>query len=89
MKMPADSVIVASVNILLIGICFLARMTQIGCCMLGSPANVLATVVVPILLLVSVFFVARDLIRPQTRLQAALALALSIPSAILTFSIKF
>jgi hypothetical protein len=43
--------------------------------------------VVPVVLLASLIFVVRDLIRPPTRLQALLALALSIPSVILIFSI--
>ncbi len=86
MKKPADSVILATINLALVGLAFLGRFTHVGCCSIGSPANILAMVFVPILLVVSVFFFVRDLIRPPTRLQAGLALVLSIPSAVLVFS---
>ena len=87
MKKMAISVVLACLNLLLIGLSFLGRWTHIGCCSLGSPANVLAMVVIPVVLLASLVFVVRDLIRPPTRLQALLALVLSIPSAILVLSI--
>ncbi len=44
--------------------------------------------VVPVVLLASVIFIVRDLVRPTTRLQAILALVLSVPSALMVFSIR-
>jgi hypothetical protein len=38
------------------------------------------------LLLESVIFIVRDLVRPTTRPQAILALVLSVPSALMVFS---
>jgi hypothetical protein len=86
MKKLAISVVLACLNLLLIGLSFLGRWTHVGCCSLGSPANILAMTVVPVVLLASLVFLVRDLIRPPTRLQALFALVLSIPSAILVFS---
>lgn len=85
MKRLSTSVILAGANLVVICLYFLGSWTHTGCCSLGSPANILAMVVVPIVLLASLFFVVRDLIRPPTRLQAVLALILSIPSALLLF----
>ena len=89
MKMPADSVLVATINLVLIGTYLAQRQTHIGCCGLGSPANVIATVLVPTVLLVSIFFVVKDLLRPSTRLQAIVAVVLSAPSAWVISSIHF
>jgi hypothetical protein len=88
MKRLAISVILASLNLLLIGLYFLASWRKIGCCGWGSPGNILLLAVVPVVLLASLVFVIRDLIRPPTRLQAILALVLLVPSAIMVFSIR-
>ena len=88
MKKLAISVVLACLNLLVIGLYFLGRWTHIGCCSLGSPANVLAMAVAPVVLLASLVFIVRDLIRPPTRLQAILALVLSVPSALLVLSIR-
>ncbi len=88
MKRLAISVILACLNLLLIGLYFLGSWKHVGCCDWGSPGNILLLAVVPGVLLASLVFVVRDLIRPPTRLQAVLALFLSIPSAILVFSIR-
>jgi hypothetical protein len=87
MKRLAISVVLACSNLLLIGLYFLGSWKHVGCCDWGSPGNILLMAVVPVVLLASLIFVVRDLIRPPTRLQALLALALSIPSVILIFSI--
>jgi hypothetical protein len=87
-KKLAISVFLACLNLLVIGLYFLGSWTHTGCCSLGSPANVLIMVVAPVVLLASVFFIVRDLLRPLTRRQAVLALALSVPSAIMVFSIR-
>jgi len=87
MKKLAISVILASLNLLLIGFYFLGSWKHVGCCDWGSPGNIVLVAVVPVVLLASLVFVVRDLIRPPTRLQAVIALALSIPSAILVLSI--
>jgi hypothetical protein len=87
MKKLAISVILASLNLLLIGVYFLASWRKVGCCGWGSPGNILLLAVVPVVLLASVIFIVRDLIRPPTRLQAILALVLSVPSALMVFSV--
>jgi hypothetical protein len=88
MKKLTISVVLACLNLLVIGLYFLARWTHVGCCSLGSPANVLIMAVAPVVLLASVIFTVRDLIRPPTRLQAILALVLSVPAAVMVFSIR-
>jgi hypothetical protein len=88
MKKLAISVILASLNLLLIGFYFLASWKRVGCCGWGSPGNIILLAVVPVVLLASLVFIVRDLIRPPTRLQAILALVLSVPSAIMVFSIR-
>jgi len=87
MKKLAISVVLACLNLLVIGLYFLGSRTRIGCCSFGSPANILIMAVAPVVLLASLIFIVRDLIRPPTRLQAILALVLSIPSAVMVFSI--
>jgi hypothetical protein len=86
-KRLAISVILASLNLLLIGLYFLASWRRVGCCGWGTPGNIILLAVVPVVLLASLIFVVRDLIRPPTRLQAILALVLSVPSAVMVFSI--
>ena len=88
MKRPAISVIFAVLNLVLTGLYFLASWRKVACCGWGSPGNVLLLAVVPVVLLASLVFIVRDLIRPPTRLQAILALVLSVPSAIMVFSIR-
>jgi hypothetical protein len=88
MKRVSISVILASLNLLLIGLYFAASWKHIGCCDLGSPGNVVLLAIVPVVLLALMAFAIRDLIRPLTRLQAVFALVLSVPAAILVFSIR-
>ena len=88
MKKLAISVILASLNLLLVGLYFLGSWTRVACCDWGSPGNVLLLAVVPVVLLASVFFVVRDLIRPGTRWQAIAALVLCAPSVWLVSSIR-
>ena len=78
----------AIANLLFLGLSLLLKWMHIGCCTLGSPANVLAVIIVPGVLLISVYFVARDLMRRSTRKQAVLALALSMPDIVILFSMK-
>jgi hypothetical protein len=87
MKKLALSVILACLNLLLIGLYFLGSWKHVGCCDWGSPGNIILLAVVPVVLLASLVFIVRDLIRATTRLQAILALVLSVPSAIMVFSI--
>ena len=83
MKLPADSVILALANLGLVCLSLLAKMTHIGCCTLGGPASVIATIIVPTELVLSLFFLARDLKRPSTRRQALIAAVLFIPGLFL------
>jgi len=86
MKLPADSVVLASCNCGLVCLTLLARATHIGCCAMGGPANVTATVIIPTLLLVSVFFIVRDIRRQHTRRQGLIAAVLLFPGLLLLFA---
>jgi hypothetical protein len=88
MKKPADSVVLASANLVLIGIYLLGVWTHVGCCAMGGPASVIGGVVVPVVLLISLPFLVRDLIRPHTRVQAVVALVLLIPSVMVVHTIR-
>ena len=88
MKLPADSVILALANLGLVCLSLLAKMTHIGCCTLGGPANVIATIIVPTELVLSLFFLARDLKRQSTRRQALIATVLFIPGLFLLLVFK-
>ena len=87
MKKLTLSVVLACLNLLLIGLYFLGSWKHVGCCDLGSPGNIILLAVVPVVLLASLVFIVKDLIRATTRLQAILALVLSVPSAVMVFSI--
>ena len=88
MKLPADSLILALANLGLVGLTRLAEVTHIGCCTLGGPANVIATIIVPTELVLSLFFLVRDLIRPSTRWQALIAAVLFVPGLFLLLAPK-
>lgn len=88
LRKPADSLILALANLAIVGAARLLWLTHIGCCMLGSPANVLEWIVSPILLFFTVGYSLRDLFRQSSRLQAIFALVLSIPGGMLLLSIK-
>ena len=88
MRMPAGSLMLASANLAVVGVTRLMELTHIGCCTLGGPANVLGMLVSPILLFFTVGYAVRDVFRRGTRLQAFLALVLSIPSGMLLLSIR-
>jgi uncharacterized membrane-anchored protein len=85
MKMPADSLLLASTNLTVIGL--IRLLDHFGCCRLGGRAEVigflapliLVLLVPPTLLLFTVGYAVKDIVRRGTRLQALLALVLSIP----------
>lgn len=81
MKRPATSLTIACANVLLVGISFFQKMTRIGCCALGSPANVIAMVIVPAVVLLTLVFIVKDLLQPSTRFQALFAVILFLPVA--------
>ena len=87
-KLPADSVILALANLGLVCLSLLAKMTHIGCCTLGGPANVIGTIIVPTELILSLFFLVRDLKRPSTRRQGLIATVLLIPALFLLLAPK-
>ena len=89
MGMLADSAILASANLAVILVTGLMRLTHVGCCSLGQPASILVLVVSPVLLLFTLGYSVRDLVRRRTRLQAVIALVLSVPSVMLLLSIRF
>jgi hypothetical protein len=88
MKLPADSLALVIANLLFLGLFLLLKRTHVGCCTLGSPANVFAAVIVPSVLLISVYFLIQDLVGRITRKQAVLALVVSIPAVVILFSMK-
>jgi hypothetical protein len=63
MKKLAISLILASLNLLLIGLYCLASWRKVGCCGWGSPANIILLAAVPVVLLASLVFIVRGLIR--------------------------
>lgn len=88
MKRLTISLILAVLNLVLIGLYFVASWRNVACCGWGSAGNILLLAFVPVVLLASFVFIVRDLIRPSTRVQAILALVLSVPSAVMVFSIR-
>ena len=89
MKLPADSVLIAGANALLTGFVYFADWANINCCMVPELCAVLVLVVIPGVLVISLFFLARDFIRAGARKQAALALVLSVPALIMVMSLRF
>jgi hypothetical protein len=88
MRLPADSVIFALVNLVLVCLTLLAKWTHVGCCTLGGPANIIGTIVVPTELVLSLFFLIRDLRQPSTRRQALIAVVFLIPGLFLLVAPK-
>jgi hypothetical protein len=88
MKKLAISLILASFNLLLIALYFLASWKKVGCCGWGSPSNAVLLAVVPVVMLASVIYIIRDLMSPVTRLQAILACVLLVPTSLIVFSIR-
>ena len=87
-KLPADSIIFALMNLGFVCLSLLAKWTHVGCCTLGAPANVIATIVVPTELVLALFFLARDLRQPSTRRQALIAAVLLTPGFLLLLAPK-
>ena len=85
--MLANSVLLALGNVVLIALLYLGQWGHIRYGSLENLVGVLPIVVVPFLVLVTLIFAARDLLRPQTRWQAVLALVLSVPIGVL-YSLK-
>lgn len=79
MKRPAESLIGASTNLVLLGLVHLAQAFHVGCCTLGSPAHVTAVLIIPVVLVWTLIRATRDLINPASRIKAVIALVLSIP----------
>jgi hypothetical protein len=86
MKTPADSLVLACANLLLFGLCWVADRMRVRCCELAGETIVL--IVVPTLVLVSLFFLVRDLTRASTRLYALLAVPLLIITAVLIYKLE-
>lgn len=79
MRVPADSLILAFANLVAIGLVYLGGMTHISYFDFGSILNDLFALSSPLLLLATIVYAPRDIIRRQTRLQGFAAIALSIP----------
>jgi hypothetical protein len=78
MRRLTDSVTLALINLLLAGLAWVGIYLNHK-----DTAIVIGMVFVPILLLLTLVFLIRDLIKPATRLHGLLALILSVPSAVL------
>ena len=87
--MPADSLILASANLLLIGVLFVFDWIPTDCCMLGILAFFIWFVVVPFLFLTSLFFVIKDLVQRRARWQVVLALILSVAIGVMRFFTRY
>ncbi len=89
MKKPADSIILSIINLALLGLAWVGKLTHVGCCSIGQPAGILVLVIVPIVLLLTFVSIVKDVIRASTRVQAIFALLLSIPVGVMIFSIRY
>jgi hypothetical protein len=85
MKKIAISMVFAITNLILIGVLLLGRWWHIGV----LPSALLPLIIIPCLVLASVVFALRDILRPSTRWQAVLALMLSVPIAYIYFTTSF
>jgi hypothetical protein len=85
MKLPADSVVLASADLGLVCLILLAWMMHID---IWLGASVIVFTVNPTILVLSVLFMIRDLIRPSTRRQGLIAAALLTPGILLLLAIK-
>jgi hypothetical protein len=93
MKMPADSVLLASASLVAIGL--LRLMDRFGCCKFGGRLEVfgflapwILLLLLPPIMLFTVAYAIRDLFRRGARLQALLAFALLIPVWVFLTSIR-
>ena len=82
------SFVLTSGSLFLLGLVDFGLYVQMRCCSLRSSAKILGTAIVPLLILASVAFAIRDILRPSTRWQAALALILSVPIGVMCWSVK-
>lgn len=82
MRALSTSLVLAMFNLLFTGCALIFAYTT-----LADVAIVIEMVFLPLLLLVTVVFAIRDLLRRATRLYAVVAVFLSIPGAWLVFSI--
>jgi hypothetical protein len=79
----ATSLVLASLNLFLVGVFWsLIHINH------PDAAIVVEMVLVPLLLLATLVFLVRDLIKPSNRLHALLALLLSVPSVFVVSSIR-
>ena len=83
MRVPADSLMLASANLAAIGLAYLGGITGVPYFDFGSGLNDLLMLASPVLLLATVVYMPRDLMRRDTRLQGLAALVLSIPGLML------
>lgn len=84
MRKLATSLILASVNAVLVGSGYLMDWTHTPLPQsLSLAAGVIALIVIPLLVLATIVFALRDLASVGSRLQAAVALALALPVGIL------
>lgn len=86
--MLADSLILASANLGVIGLVYLGKLTRITDFAFGSLAHALLVLASPVLLLATVIYLPRDLFRRGTRLEALIALVLLIPAGMFVYSIR-
>jgi hypothetical protein len=88
----ADSVILSSTNLLTIvfiyGIAYASGFVRDSREILPLLEMTLCFVVLPAMFLVALIYAIRDLIRPWSRIQALVALALTIPTVIFLRSMK-
>jgi ABC-type multidrug transport system permease subunit len=88
MKLPADSLILASANLVVTRLGYFSEMLHIENSVLGAILSYLPVVASPVLLLATIIYLPRDLWRRDTRLQGLLALLLSIPCILFLRSLE-
>ena len=88
MRFPADSLILACANLAVTRCGYVSDFLHIGNSLVGTMMTYMPILASPVLLLATVIYLPRDLIRRGTRFQALAAVALSVPCVLFLRSIE-
>ncbi len=88
MNLRANSLILAVLNIAVLGLAYLTSLLRMESSTVGGVIAFLPMVTSPVLLLATVVYLPRDLMRRDTRWGALLALVLSVPCVIYVLSVS-
>ena len=88
MRSPADSLILACADLAVTGFGYVSDCLHIGNSFIGAIMTYMPILASPVLLLATVIYLPRDLVRRGTRLQALAAVVLSVPCILFLRSIE-